>query len=75
MRNLKRGTNDPIYKTETDHGQREQNCSSAGAGAAGGGVGWTVWGWQTQAVTFGMDKTWGCAVQHRELCPISWGST
>ena len=36
MWNLKYGTNDPIYKTETDHGHREQTCGSQ----QGGGVGW-----------------------------------
>ena len=31
--NLKYGTDDPIYKTETDHGQGEQTCSSQGGGS------------------------------------------
>ena len=26
-------------------------------------------------ITFRMDKQWGPSVQHRELCPISWGKT
>ena len=30
--NLKYGTDDPICKTETDHGQREQTCGSQGGG-------------------------------------------
>ena len=30
--NLKYGTDDLIYKTETDHGQGEQTCSSHGGG-------------------------------------------
>jgi len=36
MWNLKYDTNDPIYKTETDHGHGEQIC-----GCQEGGVGWT----------------------------------
>jgi len=30
--NLKYGTDDPIYKTETDHGQGEQTCGYQGEG-------------------------------------------
>ena len=30
MWNLKYGTNDPIYKTETDYEQGEQNCGCQG---------------------------------------------
>ena len=37
--NLKYGTNDPIYKTETDHEHREQTCGYQGGG--GKRVGWT----------------------------------
>ena len=32
LRNLKYGTDDPIYKTETDHSQGEQTCGSRGKG-------------------------------------------
>ena len=38
MRNLKHGTDDPIYKTETDHRHGEQTCGCQGGGE---GVGWT----------------------------------
>ena len=34
--NLKYGTDGPIYKTETDHGQGEQNCGSQWAGVGSG---------------------------------------
>ena len=30
MWNLKYGTHDPTYKTESDHGQGEQTCDSQG---------------------------------------------
>ena len=32
MWNLKYGTNDPTYKTETDHGHGEQTCVCQGGG-------------------------------------------
>ena len=32
-----------------------------------------VWDWQVQTITFRKGKQWGATVQHRELCPISWG--
>ena len=67
--NLKHGTDDPIYKTETDRKHGEQTC-----GCQGGGErewdGRGVWGWRMQIVTFGMDKQHGPPVQHRELCVI-----
>ena len=31
-----------------------------------------IWGQQMQTITFRIDGQWGPAVQHRELCPISW---
>ena len=72
MCNLKYGTDDPIYKTETNHGQREQTC-----GSRGGEGGWreeiggpAVWGFWMQTVVFGMDGQWGPTIQHRELCVI-----
>ena len=43
MWNLKYGTDDPIYKTETDHGHREQTCVFQGVGGKGDGQG--VLGW------------------------------
>ena len=36
MWNLKRGTNDPVYKTETDYAHGEQPCGCRGEQ----GVGW-----------------------------------
>ena len=42
--NLKYGTNEPIYKTKTDHGHGEQTCvCQGGGGSKGDGPG--VWGW------------------------------
>ena len=62
-------TDDPSYKTETDHRHGEQICGCQGRE---GRVwdGWGVLGWQMQTVTFGMDGQWGPTVQHRELCVI-----
>ena len=37
MWNLKYGTNDPIYKTEGDHGRGEQTCGCWGVGRERGG--------------------------------------
>ena len=48
MWNLKYGTNDPIYKIETDHGHGEQTMVARGSGK---GVGWTDANYY-----FGMDK-------------------
>ena len=36
MWDLKYGTDYPIYKTETDHGQGEQTCGSWGEGGGSG---------------------------------------
>ena len=52
--NLKYGPDDPIYKTETNHGQGEQNCGCQGQGGwEWDGLG--VWSWWIQTVTLGMD--------------------
>ena len=42
MWNLKYGTNDPSYKTETDHGHGKQTCGCQGLG--GGEREWDGWG-------------------------------
>ena len=74
MRSHKYGTNDPIYKTKTDHRHGEQTC-----GCCRGGEreqhGQGFWGWQMQTITFGMDTQYGPTVQHEKLCPISWVRT
>ena len=44
MWNLKYVTNDPIYKTEIDHGHGEQTCVFQGVEEREG-HGWGVWGW------------------------------
>ena len=67
--NLKYGTDDPIYKPETDHGQGEKTCGSQG-GKRREWDGWAVWGFWMQTVMYGMDEQWGPTVQHRELCVI-----
>ena len=36
MWNLKHGTNEPIYKTETDHRHSEQTCGCQGEGRESG---------------------------------------
>ena len=66
MWNLKYGTDDPIYKTEPDHGHRQQTCGCQGReGRKWDGQG--IWGCWMQTVTFGMDGQWASTVQHREL--------
>ena len=76
MWNQKYDTNDPTYKTETDHRNGEQTC----------GYQWGEWEekkwdgqgvacWQIQTITFIMDKQWDVTVQHKELCPVCWGRT
>ena len=64
MWNLKYGTDDTIYKTEINHGQEEQTCSSWGEGR-GSGNGQAVWVFFFDAVVLGMDGQWGPTVQHR----------
>ena len=39
MWNLKCGTNEPMYRTETDHGHGEQTCGCQGGGG-GSGMDW-----------------------------------
>ena len=57
MQNLKYGTNDPIYKTETDQGHGDQTRICQGAGMGGSGMDWEFGvGWQMQTTTFRMDK-------------------
>ena len=71
MWNLKYGTNDPIPKTEIDHGHGEQTCHcQRGEGREGDGQG--VWGSWMQTTTFGMNKQWSPTVHHRELYPVFW---
>ena len=52
---FKYGTNDPIYKRETDYRHGEQTCGSQGGGRRKWD-GWGVWGWQMQTITFRLDK-------------------
>ena len=59
MWNLKYGTDDPIYKTETYHGQGEQTC---GQGWGREWDGWGVWCLGMQTVTPGMDRELGPTV-------------
>ena len=54
MCNLKYGTDDPIYKTETDHGQGEKTCGSQWGGAKEWD-GQEVWSFWMQTTMFGMD--------------------
>ena len=42
---LKYGTNEPIYKTETESRHREQTCGYQGAGEGRERDGLGVWGW------------------------------
>ena len=58
--NLKYGTDDPIYKTETNHISEEQTCDSQGRGERVGWTGSSRLGMQT--VIFGMDGQWGPTV-------------
>ena len=63
---IKYGTDDPIYKTERDHGQGEQTCGSQEEAGESGMD--RVQGFWMQTLKFGMDRQWGSNVQHRELC-------
>ena len=69
MWNLKYGTDEPTYKTETDEEHGAQTCGCQGrAGREWHGQG--VWGWRMQTVTFRVDGQWGPTIHHRELCMI-----
>ena len=64
--NLKYGTNEPIYKTETDsETQRSDLWLLRGRGGLG------VWDQQMQTIIYKMDKQQGPTVQDRELYSIS----
>ena len=56
MWSLKYGTNEPIYKTETESQNRLVATKGEGRGS---GMDWEF--------GFRMDKQWGPGVQHREL--------
>ena len=56
--NPKHGTDDPVYKTETDHSQGEQTCGSQEWG------GWAFLGFWIQTVILGMDGQWNPTVQY-----------
>ena len=60
--NLNYGRDDPIYKTEIDHGQGEQMCESQ----EGGRREWN--GWEVWSFCYIWNGQWGPTVQHRELC-------
>ena len=64
MWNPKHGIDNPIYKTETDHGQRKQTCGSQEWD------GWAGWSLQMQTLNLGMNGQLGPIVQHRELYVI-----
>ena len=61
LQNLKYGTDDPIYKTETNHAQGEQTCGSQG-GRGREWDGWAVQGFWMQTVISRMDGEWGPTV-------------
>ena len=64
--NLKYGTDDPIYKTETDHGQGRQTCGLWG----GEGREWNGWGiWEFSGCQMLYLEWSGNGVpQYRKLC-------
>ena len=66
MWNIKYGTDDLIYKTETDQGHGEQACGCQGEGGREWD-GWRFWAWWAQSVTFVIDGQWAPTVQHRKL--------
>ena len=72
--NLKYGTNDPIYKTETDSWTWRIDLWLPKGKRGGSGMDGSL-GLQMQTITFRMDKQWGPTAQHRELYLISWGRT
>ena len=62
-------TDNPICKTERDHGQGEQSCGW-GRWVVVEWDGWRIWGGWMQTVTFRMDGQGGPTLQHGELCVI-----
>ena len=69
MWNLKYGTNELIYKTETDS-QTQRTDLWLPRERERDGLG--VWGQQMQTITFRIDKQQGPTIQHKELYPVSW---
>ena len=61
MWNLKYGTNDPVYETDSQT-QRSDLWLPRG-----GGSGLGVSGWQMQTITFKTNKQQGRNLQHKEL--------
>ena len=53
--NLKRGTNEPIYTTETDSDMENRLVVAKGE-VGREWDGWGVWGWEMQTIVFRMDK-------------------
>ena len=66
MWNLKYGTNEPTYETETDS-QTQKTDLQLPRGEGWGRDGLRVWGQQMQTIIYRMDKQQGPTVQHREL--------
>ena len=54
MWNIKYGTNEPIYRTETDPDMENRLVVAKRKGGRHGMYG--VWGWQMQTITFRMVK-------------------
>ena len=74
MWNLKHGTNDPIYKTETDHGHGEQTCG-CWERKEEGGMDEEFGASRCKPLHLEWISNWGLTVQHRELYSISWVGT
>ena len=71
MWNLKCGTNEPIYETETDSQTQRTDLWLRGGEGRWGMEGVGVWGQQMQTIIYRMDKQQGPTVQHRDLDSVS----
>ena len=74
MWNLKHGTNEPIDKTETDHGQGKQTCVW-GRGVGGSGMDRELGVGRYKLLHLEWLGNRAPTVQHREPCTVSWGRT
>ena len=69
MQNLKYGTNEPMYETETDSQTENKHVVAKAGVQRRKGLG--VWDQPMQTIIYRMDKQQGPTIQYRELYSIS----